>query len=222
MKDFLIFRFVQMKINSCYFILFCLFLLGCDGPAVTFEHPQPLDVKDQDHFPKNLKGKYLSMLDSSVITITDKVITRGFNFQYIMCRKELDTMQHCMLINDTLFNQKTNEKVCVVNINDTLYSPYHLQDTLFLISEKNILRKDKGYYFLNLQYHNGWEVQKLEYVKGHLYLCTIADQEEIRNLKEITETTNDSLVQFDPDKKQLHKFLKSKGFSKKEEFVKLK
>src|SRR6185295_2214431 len=119
-----------MKRRLFYSILFCIFLCSCDGPAVTFEHPQPLDVKDLEQFPKNLTGQYISMLDSSIITITDKAITRGFNIKYIMCKKELDTMKHCTLTNDTLFNKRTNEKICIVNINDTLYSPYHLQDTL--------------------------------------------------------------------------------------------
>ena len=211
-----------MKKNNCFLILFFLFIVSCDGPAVTFEHPQPLDVKDEDHFPKNLIGRYLSIVDSSLITITDHAVTRGFNMKYVVSRKELDTMKHCVLLKDTLFNKKTNEKICVVTIDDTLYSPYRLQDTLFLISDKNILRKDRGYYFLNMQYHSGWEVQKLEYAQGKLCLCSIADLEEIRSLKSITENTSDSLFQFDPDKKQLRKFVKSKGFSKKEEFVKLK
>jgi hypothetical protein len=210
-----------MSPKHTFFLFFSLLIIGCDGPAVTFEHPQPADAGDQHHFPKNIIGQYLSLLDSSVITITDLSITRGFNIKYIMCKKELDTMKHCILIKDTLFNKKTLEKICVININDTLYSPYHLQDTLFCISEKNKLRKDKGYYFLNMQYLSGWEVQKLDYGKKKLSICSISDLQEIEDLKEITESKGDSLVQFDPDKKQLRKFIKSKGFSKKEEFVKI-
>jgi hypothetical protein len=211
-----------MKIKIFYSMLSCLLFFSCDGPTVLFEHPQPLDVKDMDHFPKSINGQYLSLADSSVLTITDKAIARGFNIKYVMCKKELDTMKYCTLIKDTLFNKQTNEKICVVTINDTLYTPYHLQDTLFYISDKNILRKDKGYYFLSMQFHKGWEVQKLEYTGRRLCLCSIANMEEIENLKAITDADDDSLFQFDPDKKQLRKFLKSKGFGKKEEFVKLK
>jgi hypothetical protein len=211
-----------MNTKHYFLLFFSAVIISCGGPAVTFEHPQPIDATDQPHFPQNIIGQYISLLDSSVITITDLAITRGFNIKYIMCKKELDTMKHCTLVKDTLFNKKTQEKICVININDTLYSPYHLQDTLFCISDKNILRKDKGYYFLNMQYHSGWEVQKLEYGKTKLSLCSISDLQEIEDLKEITEHTGDSLVQFDPDKKQLRKFVKSKGFSKKEQFVKLK
>ncbi len=167
-------------------------------------------------------GKYLSISDSSIITVTEKAITRGFNMKYVMCKKDLDTMTCCYLQKDTLYNKRTNERICIVVINDTLYSPYHLQDTLFCISDKHILRKDKGYYFLNMKYYQGWEVQKMEYSRGKLYLCSIADVEEINNLKEIMEARGDSLIQFDPDKKQLHKFLRSKGFGKKEELVKLR
>lgn len=195
---------------------------GCDGPAVTFELPQPLDVKNQEHFPKNLIGKYLSKADSSIITISDSAITRGFNIRFVMCKKELDTMKHCVLQNDTLYNKLTQEKFCIVTIHDTLFTPYHLQDTLFVISDKGILRKDKGYYFLNMKYRSGWEVQKLELTKGKLCLCSISEIAEIESLKQITEDIKDSLLQFNPDKKEFRKFVKSKGFSKKEEFVKLR
>ncbi|HSH65932.1 MAG TPA: hypothetical protein VLB84_09060 [Bacteroidia bacterium] len=211
-----------MKFNFFFPALLCLFLIACDGPSVTFESPQPIDVKNQDHFPKILMGKYINVSDSSVITITDKAITRGFNIKYVISKKELDTMKNCKVVNDTLYNNHTNEKTCIVNIHDTLYTPYRLQDTLFYISDKNILRKDRGYYFLNLLYRSKWEVQKLDYRNGKLSICSISDMEEIKNLKAITDNTGDTMVYFNPDKKQFRKFIKSKGFSKKEEFVRLR
>lgn len=211
-----------MKISFFYSLLLCIFLFGCDGPTVTFEHPQPLDIPNLKQFPKKITGKYLSLSDSSIVTITDQAISRGFNIKFVMCKKALDTAKNCLLKNDTLYRSDTKEKNFVVNINDTLYIPYPLQDTLFYISNKNILRKDKGYYFLNMLYNNGWEVQKLEYKNGKLCLCSIADREEIESLRAIAEINADSAaLQFDPDKKQFHKFLKAKGFSKKEEFRKL-
>ncbi|HET6227304.1 MAG TPA: hypothetical protein VFF27_13555 [Bacteroidia bacterium] len=211
-----------MSIQRFLFFLFFVCIVSCEAPLVTFELPQPLEAKDQPRFPKNLIGKYLSTLDSSIITITDSVISRGFNIKFVMCKKELDTMKQCVLQADTLFNKLTNEKICIINIRDTLYTPFHLQDTLFFISEKGILRKDKGYYFLNMKYREGWEVQKLEFAKGKLNLCSISDIAEIEDLKQITENATDSSLQFNPDKKQFRKFIKSKGFSKKEEFIKLK
>lgn len=212
-----------MRVQYIFFYVLVIYLVGCEGPAVTFELPQPIDVKNQERFPKKLIGKYLSVSDSTIITISDKAITRGFNIQFVMCKKELDSVKHYVLQRDTLYNKLTQERICIVNIKDSLYTPFHLQDTLFLISDKGILRKDKGYYFLNIKYHSGWEVQKLEFTKGKILLCSIADIAEIENLKEITEEdSKDSLLQFNPDKKEFHKFVKSKGFSKKEEFVKLK
>jgi len=211
-----------MKIRFLYCIALCIFLLSCGGPGVTFEHPQPLDVSDMYEFPKKLWGKYMSMQDSSVITISDRVISRAFNMKLIACKKDLDTTA-CYLKNDTLYGRKNKEKQFVVNIHDTLYIPYHLQDTLFTISDKHLLRKYKGYYFLNMLYGESWEVQKLEYSRGKLCLCSISNKEEIENLRAITEAGNDSArFQFDPDKKQFHKFLKSKGFSSREEFVRIR
>ena len=211
-----------MKRFICFFIAASFCFSGCEGPAVLFERPQPVDIKDEPCFPKTLTGSYLSLADSTVLTIADNFITRGFNIKYVMTKKELQTMKECILRKDSLYNTATNEKICVININDSLYTPYHLQDTLFIISEKNKLRKDKGYYFLNLEYHNGWEVQKIESGKGKLVLSFISDLQEINNLKELTKITDDTLVKFNPNKDQFRKFIKSKGFSKKEEFVKLR
>ncbi len=211
-----------MKKIACLFIAVSLFISACEGPSVLFKQPQPVDMKDEPCFPKILTGRYLSLTDSTVLTVEGNLITRGFNIKYVMTKKELQSLKDCILKKDSLFNKSTNEKICIININDSLYTPYHLQDTLFLISEKNILRKDKGYYFLNLQFHEGWEVQKIEYGKGKLVLSFISDLKEINDLKEITEVTDDTLVKFNPNKDQFRKFIKSKGFSKKEEFVKLR
>ncbi len=73
-----------------------------------------------------------------------------------------------------------------------------------------------------MKYRSGWEVQKLELIKGKLNLSSISELSEIESLKELTDDSRDSLLQFNPDKNQFRKFVKSKGFSKKEEFVKLK
>ena len=215
---------LQMKIRYFHslFTLIFIGIAGCNSPAVTFELPQPLDAKNEVHFPKRLIGKYRSISDGSIITISDSAITRGFNIRFVMCKKELDTMKQCVLAHDTLYNKVTQEKLCIVTINDTLYTPFRLQDTLFVISEKGILRKDKGYYFLNMKYHTGWEVQKLEYRRGKLNLCCISELSEIESLIQITENAKDSILQFNPDRKEFQRFVKSKGFSKKEEFVKIR
>lgn len=211
-----------MSLHRFFLFCFSICITSCDGPVVTFEIPQPLGIKNETAFPSKLIGKYLSKIDSTIITISDSIISRGFNIKYVMCRKELDTMKHFVLQKDTLYNKQTQEKLFIVCIRDTLYTPFHLQDTLFRISENGILRKDKGYYFLNMKYRSGWEVQKLELVKGKLNLSSISELSEIENLKQLTEDSKDSLLQFSPDKKEFRKFVKSKGFSKKEEFVKLK
>ncbi len=222
MKDFLFTTCLQMRMYRFFLFCFLICIAGCDGPVVTFELPQPLGVNNEITFPKKLIGKYLSKSDSTIITISDSVITRGFNIRYVMCKNELDTMKECILQKDTLYNKRTQEKLFIVCIRDTLYTPFHLQDTLFRISEGGILKKDKGYYFLNMKYRSGWEVQKLELIKGKLNLSSISELSEIESLKELTDDSRDSLLQFNPDKNQFRKFVKSKGFSKKEEFVKLK
>ena len=75
----------------------------------------------------------------------------------------------------------------------------------------NVVRKFKGYYFLNTRYSKtSWYVQKVQLLKGQLVISSISTNEEIENLKEVTETT-DTIppYQFTPKKKQFKKFVKT-------------
>ena len=53
-----------------------------------------------------------------------------------------------------------------------------------------------------------------------LTLGTISTKEDIEKLRELTEANSDSIYTFRPTKKQLKKFLRDKGFSKEDIYVK--
>ena len=94
-------------------------------------------------------------------------------------------------------------------------------DTLFNISADNVLKKFKGYYFLNNRYKDSsWEVKKLSLKKGVLTVGSVSDNDDIQKLKEITETTADTTsTNFTLSRKQFKKFVKQDGFSKQETFI---
>ena len=97
------------------------------------------------------------------------------------------------------------------------------KDTIFSVKQGDILRKFKGYYFLSHQTSkNNWNVIKLTKTRKRLTLGTISTKEDIEKLRELTETKSDSIYTFRPTKKQLKQFLRDKGFSNEDSYVKIK
>ena len=98
---------------------------------------------------------------------------------------------------------------------DTIKLHVRQADTLFLLSDSNVLKKFKGYYFLNYRADkNTWWVQKLSLTKGVLTIGNITDSAAISHLKQLTESPQDTTsLPFSPTKKQFKRFLQSKGFS---------
>jgi len=107
-------------------------------------------------------------------------------------------------------------------------------DTLFQIDYDNVVRKFKGFYFLNKRQgfyflskrldKESWEVKKIELSKGQLVVSSISSKEDIENLKAITESSQDTVApyNFAATKKQFKEFVKSKGFTDSEKFIRQK
>jgi len=196
-------------------------IIACE-PPVTFTEPQPPDTENLTTFPKKIRGEYLSSMNNSTLKITDNSIFRIYDQVSKIQIKQLDS--NLRLSGDTIINFKTNEKSIVKRSGDTLIENIHCIDTTFVISEKNVLRKYKGYYFLNTLHHeNKWEVKKMELSKGELTVSSISDKKDFEQLKEITESIQDTIPKtFSMNKKQFKEFVKDEGFRDSETFVRLK
>ena len=197
-------------------------LVACE-PSVTFTEPQPVDTDNLSEFPRRLKGVYLSLSDSSILSINDKQIQRTYDFDYKIHPNQLDSTAR--LSGDTLINLETKERKLIKRDGDSLKIHIHSVDTLFQMDYGNVVRKFKGYYFLNTRYDKtSWAVEKMNLSKGQLIISSISTKEDIENLKKITETTQDTVTNynFTVSKKEFKKFVKNDGFSDSETFVKLK
>lgn len=135
---------------------------------------------------------------------------------------EIDTNE--VIKNDSLFNTKTKEKYKIKRVNDTLFSNYIYSDTIFTINKQNVLKKFKGYFFLNklIDKTGFWEVEKLHLTKGVLTINGIETENELELLQSITETKMDTIKPFriKPTKKQFKEFIKKNGFTNGEIYVK--
>lgn len=210
----------RLKIISTFIILTSLF--ACESP-VTFDEPQPTGIDNLSKFPKRLQGQYLNFADNSSLLVSDKLIQRIYDYDYKVHPNQLDsTLQ---LSGDTIIDLTTKEKTVIKREGDSLITHIHYVDTLFQMDYDNVVRKFKGYYFLNKRYDKtSWEVKKIQLTKGQLILSSISTKFDIENLKEITETQQDTVppYKFSATKKQFKQFIKNDGFSDCETFVRQK
>jgi hypothetical protein len=207
----------RLKIISSFIILTSLF--ACE-PPVTFDEPQPTDTDNLSKFPKRLQGQYLSLADNSTISVNDRLIQRIYDYDHRVHPNQLDSTSR--LSGDTIIDVTANEKILIKRDGDSLITHVHYIDTLFQMNYDNVVRKFKGYYFLNTRYDKtSWEVKKIQLTRGQLVIGSISTKHDIDNLKEITETPTDTVppYKFTATKRQFIQFMKKDGFSLNETFV---
>ena len=210
----------RLKSISIFIILTSFF--ACE-PPVTFNEPQPTDTDNLSKFPKRLQGQYFSLADNSTLSVSDKLIQRIYDYDYKVHLNQLDSTTR--LSGDTIIDLTTNEKTIIKRDGDSLINHVHYIDTLFQMDYDNVVRKYKGYYFLNTRYDKtSWEVKKIQLAKGQLVISSISTIEDIETLKEITETATDTIppYKFTATKKQFKEFIKNDGFSDSETFIRQK
>lgn len=194
-----------------------ILLAGCD-PAITFDKPQPDGVTPLSSFPARLQGQYTDTDQASVLTITDQLITRHYDFDFKEHKDSLDTSYQ--LTGDTLINLRDGTKEHVVLQGDSIVRHESGTDTLFNISADNVLKKFKGYCFLNSRQDNDrWTVNKLALEKGVLIIGSLSAGEDLQKLNEITETPEDTVSKpFTLTRRQFKRFIRQGGFSDQETF----
>lgn len=207
-----------------FFLILTLFvhLSSCE-PPVTFTEPQPTNTKNLNKFPGRIQGNYLSLADNSNLVINRNSIQRVYDYNYKIHSNEIDS--NTILVGDTVIDPVTSEKTIIKRDGDSLITHVHYTDTLFLLGNDNILKKYKGYFFINLRYADGnWEVKKIKIHKGKLTISNISTEGDLENLKAITESPQDTIppYTFTPTKKQFKKFVQQDGFSEEEVFVRQK
>jgi hypothetical protein len=199
-------------------------IVSCEKDSgVRFETPQPEGQRDEQSIPKKIIGSYRSLSDSSVLTITSTQITKSFNGRYSGLVSELDSIDKIAIKNDTYFSEVSgNLRSKIVVKGDSLFESVQYTDTIFLLSKSDVLRKFKGYLFINRETSpDRWSVTKIGIIKNSLILGTILSKEDLEHLRELTNTRSDSIHEFRPTKKQLKQFIKEKGFQHEEQFIKI-
>jgi hypothetical protein len=200
-------------------VLATLVLVSC-GDLVRFEEPQPTGQSNEKRIPKRLIGQYLSLDDSSKL-----IIAKGLVVKYSVSNfsDKVDSIYMKGIKGDTTYSGTEDKlKFDVVVKSDSTFQEWGYYDTLFDVTKGDILREYKGHYFLNEKSAtSSWRVTTLTKIENGLTLGTISTKDDINNLRTVTETKSDTIFSFRPTKKEMRKFLKDKGFSDRDKFIKV-
>ncbi len=209
-----------MKIRTI--TLFLLLFASCDNP-VRFEVPQPEGKEDESSLPKKIMGTYKGVDGYTILTITTNDIIKTVQGDYLGLVTELDSADLAIIKRDTAFHEANASMKYKMTIKgDSVFEHIDSKDTLFSFSKKDVLRKFKGYYFLNNETGpNQWTVTKLGLTSNGILLGTVSNKEDLQNLRELTNVKSDTVYNFRPTKKQLKLFIRDKGFQNEERFVKI-
>jgi hypothetical protein len=114
-------------------------------------------------------------------------------------------------------------RVDVVVKGDSVFQHMDYRDTIFSSDRGDLIRKFKGYYFLNHQTSmDNWHVTKITKGRNGLTLATVSTKEDIEKLRELTKEESDTVYNFRPTKKELRKFLKENGFNDTDTYIKIR
>ena len=203
-------------------LLFLIILNSCKEPIVSFAEAQPKDINELNAFSKKIIGTYYNTENKTELRISKYSIFKKMIVEDTLKISEIDKNE--IIKNDSLLNSVTKESYQIKRINDTLFSNYIYQDTIFDLNKKNVLKKFKGYFFLNVLIAKSgfWSVEKLNLRKGVLTINRIETENELDLLQSITETKMDTIKPFTikPTKKQFKEFIKKNGFTNGEVYLK--
>lgn len=202
--------------------LFCLLLIGCGEPPVTFTEPMPVAGKTLDKFPKRYRGAYVNQNDGSYLYVDEYFVIRKYDYDFKIHKDSLEPGY--MLAGDTILHPEYG-KFTIINVEgDYLRQHISWMDTLFILTPESVLKKYKGYLFLNsLSDYSGYETQQMKLKKGVLQFNSISTPEEIEMLNEFEENDSDTIASpYSPTKREFRKFIKTEGFQNGEQFVRIK
>ena len=205
----------------CSSSILALILLSACQPPVTFTEPQPKDGAALSGFPQWIQGKYLNAEDSTFLQISANSMIRIYDFNEKIHLNDLDSTEQ--IIGDSLFDMNTNTSQLIRVEGDSVVMHEHEIDTLFIISKLNVLKKYKGYYFINMfNQDENWEVKKLGISNSKLILSSINTKQELEQLKAMTISKQDTMPYvFSLTRRQFKKFVRDEGFRDTEEYLKI-
>lgn len=200
-----------------FLILAVLFatLTACDYASVSFKNPQPNNKASFDNIPLVLRGNYIDLGDSSVLTI-DKHTIKVIYTEKMKVEEDSNTV----VSNDTINSDQAEITYSVANVEQYKTS----ESILFDINNGDVIRHFRGAYFISTSNGSDWDVQRIQKSGRGITIGSCNNKTDLGLLGGITgtEINPNGKTVFDPTKDQLKEFLKQGGFRNISYYAKLK
>jgi len=208
---------------------FVVILFTACEPDISFTEPQPSEKGDESKFKLKFRGQFLCLEDSSILVIAKTSIVQKWHFEIESENDSIIEIKHG--IGNFKYDADVEDLVIKSNADSTHFI-IDYNKKIFQLSETNILKYDKGIYFLNSKKRgNNWDVKILHFSQeGSLLLKDLElNKEDLERLKAITEVEVKKDIDGDvteyklqPTRKELKEILASGFFEEGEEFVRIK
>ena len=138
-----------------FVVILTLFIIGCE-PGLVYENAVPPGLDNLTEIPELYQGSFVCITDSTHVYVTDKAIIEEYYHQFVTSIDKIDESGNCVIVGRGIHFK--DQQVCVPfeYISDRLVTgKIYKVDTLFSISEKQVLRSYKGHLFFNYQMPQG-------------------------------------------------------------------
>lgn len=171
--------------KNVFFVLVSLLIITACEPEVYFEEPQPVDGKTEKKFSKKYIGQYKSSsTQGAFLEITKSNIITEYFWKEQYTTDGIDTMPNFEWKGEQLYRYDKPQKY--TRKGDTIIIDKYSKEVVFDVKD-DVLKNHKKMYFLNKEYNNGWNVQKLMLdSKRNLILSKISSSDEIEHLEQVT------------------------------------
>lgn len=179
---------MKKGLNYCLGVIFVIMILGSCQPSVVFGDPQPVTVDPLTNIPDIYRGIYWCNVDSASLFIDDKAFVRRKEFLIKTTLQEIETDPDLDLVNDQLYVNDWEGFFPVTEKGDTITSQIILRDTIFAISDKQLVKTFRGHLVLNFKLNNdSWEVLVVSQNRnGLLTISKATIPEDLAKLDSIT------------------------------------
>lgn len=211
-----------------------IYLVGCgDYEYVRFQVAQPEGVKESRAFQRKVKGDYINCFDPyDRLVISENMILNARTFKFKGHRSDLE-LDSGIVVNTNIDQELRvlfeSEGYEVEIVDDTIHASLVSIDTIFIVSDNQVLKKFKGSYFLNFQEGDDfWKVKRLNLRRDSLLIGQISPSDTLLHFDFVTKTVeidnNDSTkateYTINASKTEFKKLMKSNSFDHCECYLK--
>jgi ribosomal protein S24E len=145
-----------IKILLLVFLTFTV--LGCQPPVV-FGGPQPENAEPLASVPPEYQGIYWCQADSASLYISSRTFMKQKEFLVKLTREDIDSNPDLALREGRLVLTQWGSTFPIREKSDTILSHVYLYDTIFAISDEQVLKSYRGHLVLNTKLdENAWLV----------------------------------------------------------------